>query len=190
MKKNALTRLSALALLVLCTACPSISPDPHPIKPVPSYILDMEMDTHAAVNDEREAESLSRLVMNETIRKVARAHSQDMIDRDFFGHTSPDGASLGDRLADARVSYARVGENIAWNRGYVNPVTVAVEAWMASPGHRANILRPEFALTGIGIALAPDDACYFTQVFVEPSKSAGMDPVEIYTFGPIAIENP
>nr|HPK00770.1 CAP domain-containing protein [Candidatus Hydrogenedentota bacterium] len=130
------------------------------------------------------------LVMNETLRKVARAHSQDMVDRDFFSHTSPDGGSLGDRLAGARVSYVRAGENIAWNRGYANPVTVAVEGWMASPGHRANILRPEFALTGIGIAVAPDDAWYFTQVFIDPSKSRGMDHVEIYTSGPIAITAP
>lgn len=189
MKTTILTRSLALTLLVFCTACPPFDPTPPPDETVPQYILDMEMDTHAAVNDERVAESLPGLVMNETLREVARAHSQDMIDRNFFDHVNPDGDHVGDRLADAGVTYAMAGENIAWNQGFADPVAVSVEGWMNSPGHRANILRSEFTHTGIGIAVTSDDAYYFTQVFTDPAKSSGIPYIEIYTYGPIAIEN-
>ena len=190
MKTTILTRSLALTLLVFCTACPPFDPTPPPDETVPQYILDMEMDTHAAVNDERVAESLPGLVMNETLREVARAHSQDMIDRNFFDHTNPDGDHVGDRLGDAGVTYVMAGENIAWNQGYADPVTAAVDGWMASSGHRANILRPQFTLTGIGIAVTPDDAYYFTQFFTDLFFFNDTATTEIYTYGPIAIKKP
>ena len=204
-----------LALLVLCAGCPELTnapnnntpnnntpndttpndndpapePDPDPDPDgVPQAILDMEMDTHVAINAERAAESLGALTMDEGLRAVARAHSQDMVDRDFFSHTNPDGDSVGARLADAGISYRMAGENIAWNMGFADPVTTAVDGWMNSPGHRANILRPEFTHTGIGVAVTAQNAYYFTQVFTDPSKSLGSRYVEIYTYGPIAME--
>ena len=191
MKKTWLFLPALLVLLVLCTGCP-ITDDtvpPDDTNPVPQAILDMEMDTHYAINAERAAESLPALVMDESLRAVARAHSQDMIDRDFFDHTNPDGDDVGDRLADAGISYAWAGENIAWNRGYADPVATTVDGWMGSPGHRANILRSQFTHTGIGIAVTTDSAYYFTQVFTGPSKSIGAPYAEIYTYGPIAIDN-
>ncbi len=188
MRKASLILPILLALLVVSTGCPPTDNTPPNNDPIPQFILDMEMDTHAAINAERAAAFLPGLTMDAALRNVARAYSQDMIDRNFFDHVNPDGDDLSDRLAGAGVTYAMAGENIAWNQGFADPVATAVEGWMSSPGHRANILRSEFTHTGIGIAVTSDDAYYFTQVFTDPAKSSGAPYVEIYTYGPIALE--
>ncbi len=59
-----------------------------------------------------------------------------------------------------------IGENIAFNRGYANPVEFAIERWMMSPKHRDNILNKEWSETAVGIAIAADGSYYFTQVFL------------------------
>jgi uncharacterized protein YkwD len=59
-----------------------------------------------------------------------------------------------------------LAENIALNQGYDDPVSLAVDQWMHSPGHRANILRGIFTHSGIGIARAADGRVYITQVFI------------------------
>ncbi len=189
MRKAPVFLPALLVLFVVTMGCPPTNGIPPNNEPIPQFILDMEMETHAAINAERAAAFLPGLLMNTTLRNVARAHSQDMIDRNFFDHVNPDGDHVGDRLADAGVTYAMAGENIAWNQGFADPVAVSVEGWMNSPGHRANILRSEFTHTGIGIAVTSDDAYYFTQVFTDPAKSSGIPYIEIYTYGPIALEN-
>ncbi len=187
--------LLSVAVLAVSVGCPdpSLNP-PTGTNPPPGggsvsqTILDMEMATHHAINAERTTRFISALTMDNTLRNVARAHSQDMIDRDFFAHLNPDGDNVGERLTAAGVRYSMAGENIAWNRGFADPVAVAVDGWMDSPGHRANILRAEYSHTGIGIAVNSQNAYYFTQVFALPSKTLGPKYVEIYTYGPIAIE--
>lgn len=187
MRKSLLFLLALVAFLVSATGCPFIN-NPPVVNTIPQTILDMEMDTHVAINAERAAKSLGALTMDEGLRTVARAHSQDMIDRSFFDHTNPDGDNVGGRLTEAGITYAMAGENIAWNMGYADPVATAVEGWMNSPGHRANILRAEFTHTGIGIAVTADHTYYFTQVFTGPSKSSGSPCAEIYTYGPIRMK--
>jgi uncharacterized protein YkwD len=187
MRKTLLFLITLVAFLVFVTGCPFIN-NPLPNITIPQAILDMEMDTHVAINAERAAGSCGALTMDEGLRTVARAHSQDMIDRSFFDHTNPDGDNVGGRLTEAGISYAMAGENIAWNMGYADPVAIAVDGWMNSPGHRANILRAEFTHTGIGIAVTTDNVYYFTQVFTDPSKSSGSPCGEIYTYGPIRVK--
>ena len=90
-----------------------------------------------------------------------RAHSQDMIDRNFFDHTNPDGKSPFDRMRDNGLSYSMAAENIAV--GYPSPEAV-VEGWMNSEGHRANILGGCKEL-GVGLALGGSYGSYWTQCF-------------------------
>jgi uncharacterized protein YkwD len=78
---------------------------------------------------------------------VARAHSTDMFARGYFSHYAPDGASMDDRLRRHEVRYRIAGENLALARS----LTMAHEGLMKSPGHRANILRPQFGRVGIGV---------------------------------------
>jgi len=150
-------------------------------------ILQMELDAHAAVNGERNAEGLASLTMREDLRQVARAHSEDMVARDFFDHVNPDGDDPFDRMADAGITYATAGENIAWNN-FSNPVPTAVAGWMASTGHRANILNGRFTLTGMGVASDGAGGYYFTQVFIGLTKDGeetGL--VEFHLPPPLAI---
>jgi uncharacterized protein YkwD len=75
---------------------------------------------------------------------------------------------VNDRADSFGISKWRaVGENIAYNRGYANPIEFAVDRWMHSPGHRENILNARWKESGIGIAITQDGAYYFTQVFLQ-----------------------
>jgi uncharacterized protein YkwD len=65
----------------------------------------------------------------------------------------------------AGLGFREVAENIASNRNVDDPVRTAVEAWMDSSGHRANILNPRVAETGLGVAVDGDGTLFFTQLF-------------------------
>ena len=113
------------------------------------------------VNQIREENGLEPFVYNETLAETARAHSQDMIDRDFFDHYNPDGKSPFDRMRDNGLSFSMAAENIA--AGQRTPEEV-VESWMNSEGHRANILGDCKEL-GVGLALGGHYGYYWTQCF-------------------------
>lgn len=120
-----------------------------------------EQEVFDLVNQIREENGLEPFVYNETLAETARAHSQDMIDRNFFDHTNPDGKSPFDRMRDNGLSYSMAAENIAV--GYPSPEAV-VEGWMNSEGHRANILGDCKEL-GVGLALGGSYGYYWTQCF-------------------------
>ena len=82
----------------------------------------------------------------------------------YFGHESPVAGSPFDRLKAAGITYARAGENLA----YAQSVAVAHRALMDSPGHRENILRPEFTRIGIGVISAGAYGRMVTQLFITP----------------------
>jgi uncharacterized protein YkwD len=113
-------------------------------------------------NRERAAHGLPALRENTKLRRAAEGHSGDMVAGRFFAHESRSGAGMGDRIL--RTGYGRgqswsLGENIAWGTGNLGTAAKIQRAWMASPGHRANILRRQFREIGIGIAVgAPVDA--------------------------------
>lgn len=96
---------------------------------------------------------------------MARLHSEKMARLNFFDHDGPDG-NLPARAQASGVMWRSLAENIALNQGYDDPVGLAVDQWMHSAGHRANILRGIFTHTGIGIARAADGRIYITQVFI------------------------
>ena len=75
---------------------------------------------------------------------------------------------VDDRADSAGIkNWKRIGENIAYNRGYDNPVEFAVLRWMQSQSHRENLLSEKWKESGIGIAIAADGKTYyFTQVFM------------------------
>lgn len=120
-----------------------------------------EQEVFDLVNQIREENGLEPFVYNETLAETARAHSQDMIDRNFFDHTNPDGKSPFDRMRDNGLSFSMAAENIA--AGQRTPEEV-VESWMNSEGHRANILGGCEEL-GVGLALGGSYGYYWTQCF-------------------------
>jgi uncharacterized protein YkwD len=145
----------------------------------------MEVDVFNRINKERVAGGLSALVMDETMRAVARGHSEDMIARGFFDHVNPDGLDPFERLDAACVDFVSAGENIAWNT-FPNPAEEAVRGWMASPHHHDNIMRAQYNRTGIGVATDGNGAYYFTQDFIGTEAKSGEDPVFDYS-EPLAI---
>ena len=99
------------------------------------------------VNKERRAKGIKSVVWNDAVRKAARAHCLDMFERGYFSHYSPEGVSPFDRLDKAGIPYKAAGENLA----YAPNVAIAHQGLMDSPGHKENILRPEFGQLGMGV---------------------------------------
>ncbi|MEU6852774.1 CAP domain-containing protein [Actinacidiphila alni] len=99
------------------------------------------------VNDQRATAGCHPLTASSSLDALAQAFSEDMAARDFFDHTDPDGKTPWDR-AKARGITNLGGENIA--RGQATAQAV-MDAWMNSPGHRANILNCDYTTLGVGI---------------------------------------
>lgn len=130
--------------------------------------FDLERLAFNLLNQKRVEFGLNPVVWSEEVARVARLHSLNMAKFNFFSHQGQDGLMIDDRAeASGLKDWRRIGENIAYNRGYENPVESAVLRWMESPSHRQNLLSNKWKESGVGIALAPDGKTYyFTQVFV------------------------
>lgn len=101
------------------------------------------------------------------ICRMARSHSESMSRLNYFSHVTPSGLRLRDRAREAGIlRFSVLGENIAYNQGYDDPGALAVERWMASAKHRANILSREFRAMAIGAFVAPDGSVFLTQTFI------------------------
>lgn len=112
------------------------------------------------VNEIRAQNGLGTLKLNSDLSDVARTKSQDMHDNGYFAHESPTYGSPFEMMKSFGISYNAAGENIAM--GYTSPQAV-VDAWMNSPGHRANILGASFTQIGVGYV---KDGHYWTQMFI------------------------
>lgn len=127
------------------TTAPAPAPRPSSSSAAPT-VSTAESEVTRLTNVERAKAGCGALRVDAKLTAAAEAHSKDMVDRDYFSHTSPDGKGPGDRAAAA--GYRRwSGENIA--AGYPTPEAV-VQGWMNSPGHKANILNCQSKATGVG----------------------------------------
>jgi uncharacterized protein YkwD len=126
---------------------------------------EMEAQVREAINEIRQQQGLEPLTHNERLTQVARDYSQRMAEQNFFAHVGPEGDTLADRVGSAGIFYFVVGENLFMGTNLPQPVTIAVEGWMESPGHRDNILRQEYRETGIGV-WQQGNTYYFTQLFM------------------------
>ncbi|MBE2320685.1 CAP domain-containing protein [Solirubrobacter sp. CPCC 204708] len=108
------------------------------------------------VNAKRSARGLEELERDADLAQAARAHSRDMARHNYFDHTARDGDSVGDRVRKA--GYGRpgdgwnVGENLGWGTGDRATPLSLVNAWLASSGHRENMLKGTFRELGVGVA--------------------------------------
>ncbi|MFE8987722.1 CAP domain-containing protein [Streptomyces collinus] len=112
------------------------------------------------VNEERAKVGCSPVAANSALAGLAQSYSEDMDARGFFDHTDPDGRTPWDRAEKAGISNLG-GENIA--RGQTDAAAV-MDAWMNSPGHRANILNCDFKTLGVGVEFGPGGP-WWTQNF-------------------------
>jgi uncharacterized protein YkwD len=116
--------------------------------------------TLCLVNRERLSHGMGALAPNAHLELAAQRHSMDMSAGDYFEHDGRRGDTPLSRMRasgyifSSRVGYA-VGENIAWATLWMATPKAIVASWMASPGHRANILDATFSETGIGVSPHP-----------------------------------
>jgi len=120
-----------------------------PIRPTVSLSA-LEKGVVDCANRERATAGLRALTVDAALTRASRAHAADMADRSYFAHNSLDGRTPWDRIAaalDGQDPFVGMGENIAM--GYRDAESACV-GWMNSPGHRANILDPDFTAIGAG----------------------------------------
>jgi uncharacterized protein YkwD len=129
----------------------------------------MESRLLAGINAERANAGLPAYVLDAGLTKIARTRSQQLVDQNYFAHTDPFGYSMYVELLAyfGYTSYAWAGENLAVNNYSVADAPAqAVQALMASPTHRANLLANDFFRIGIGEVTVADGRHFFTMIFL------------------------
>lgn len=141
---------------------PAPQPQPQPQSgPVNGLTVD-EQQMIELVNQERARYGLAPLKVNLDVVKVARLKARDMVENNYFNHTSPTYGSPFDMLRQFGISYRYAGENLAG----APTVGIAHQNLMNSPGHRANILNPNFKEIGIGVVSGSPYGKIFVQMFI------------------------
>ena len=113
----------------------------------PKVRSDLESKMLDMVNEERKKVGLQPLKPDPELTVVGRGHSADMFARGYFSHYTPERKDPFDRIRAAHVRFITAGENLAYGR----TLAICHTGLINSPGHRANILRPQFGRLGIGI---------------------------------------
>ena len=128
--------------------------------------LSVERAAFDVINQKRIDSGLSPLAWSDDLAQIARLHSHHMADQNFFDHRDQANKLVNDRAVDAGLKdWRAIGENIAFNRGFKDPIEKAVELWLDSSGHRQNLMNPMWNQTAVGVAVGTDGSYYFTQVF-------------------------
>lgn len=122
-----------------------------------------EAEMLVLVNHERVSRGLLPLTLNTKARAVARSYSADMFARGFFSHVDPEGRSPFDRMKAGGVEFGTAGENLALAPDLMQAHT----GLMNSPGHKANILSPNYRTVGIGIVDGGQYGIMVTQDFTD-----------------------
>ena len=112
--------------------------------PSHASLMPAEQSLLGEMNRVRAEHGLAPFQIDPALERTARAHSADMIRRDYFNH-----GALKSRLQAAGARGPIFGENLAWGVGPQAAAAAIVRLWMGSPGHRANLLRPGFQRIGI-----------------------------------------
>ena len=123
----------------------------------------LEDEVVRLVNQERTRAGQPALTENEEISNVARIKSNDFIRNNYFAHNSPTYGSPFEMLRNFGITFTAAAENIA--RGHRSAAEV-MRFWMASPGHRTNILNPTYNQIGVGVARDNDGNLFWTQLFI------------------------
>jgi uncharacterized protein YkwD len=98
-----------------------------------------------AMNEVRVAHGLRPLRADTRLETAARGHSRSMLRTGTFAH-----GAFNVRIRRVGVRARRVGENLAWGAGAYGRAQTIVQMWLASPAHRANLLRPGYRIVGVG----------------------------------------
>lgn len=133
--------------------------------PQESSLKSFEDEVVRLINIERTNRGIPALQSHWELSRVARYKSQDMIDKNYFSHTSPTYGSPFTMMQSFGLKFSSGAENIAYGQRTAKEV---VSAWMNSPGHRENILSRSYTHTGVGAAKKANGTLYWTQMFMKP----------------------
>ena len=139
-----------------------VEPELEPAPPQVSALNEWEQELWDLVNKERTTRGLKALEVDADLVNVARLKSQDMVDYNYFAHQSPTYGSPFDMMRSFGINYRMAGENLA----AALSVASAHQALMNSPGHRANILNPDYTHVGVGIVAGHTYPMIVTQMFI------------------------
>jgi uncharacterized protein YkwD len=157
MRRHLLILAVSLAAALVMPAGASAACSGSDVQPTPENLDQVAATTLCLVNEQRSANGLNPLAAQDELAQASLDYSQLMVDEQFFAHESPEGSVLTQRLTDSGYLGGDgawiVGENIAWGESYLGSPGSIVAAWMNSPGHRTNILSPDYDEIGIGIAV-------------------------------------
>ena len=117
-------------------------------------VVAQEADVLHLVNAARASKGCQPLKMHSALTAAARGHAKAMSSQNFFGHQSQNGASVGKRASKAGYNWSKVAENSS--AGWTTPEKVVSE-WMASSGHRKNILTCGFRDAGVAMVYDAND---------------------------------
>lgn len=141
-------------------------------EPTSSKLAALQQATLEQTNIRRQANGLPPLQADPDLAVIALAHAQDMIKRGYFAHVTPEGIDLRTRFAQHGVQANWIGENIQFNTRPENEtVDSAINWWMNSAPHRANMLHTRFTHLGVGVFEEPEGWYTFVLVFAEYSPS-------------------
>jgi uncharacterized protein YkwD len=162
---------SAPAAAVLSAPAPppvATSTPAPPARVVTVALTAREQGLVDAMNARRASAGLSPLAVSGGLTGAARSRSQDMLTNNYFAHSSPSGQTWYSLLSNLGMTYSAGGENLAKVYGDApTSVQVAIDALMASPTHRANILNPAYRMVGVGDAVQGDGLTLLTSIFTD-----------------------
>ena len=162
--------LGALAALVLQNGIAGASTT-HAAAPeaVATDSAALSADANAlitAINTQRTANGLPALSADPQLDALAELRSSDQVTRHYFSHTSPDGSTIFDLLNAAGIPWTAAGENLAESSG-VDPVQAAIDGFMHSEEHRANVLSPAYRHLGVAAEAGDGRTIIITVVFTD-----------------------
>lgn len=127
-----------------------------------SSLTSDELETFNLINQQRANNGLSELKIDNELQRVARIKAEDMVSNNYFDHNSPTYGTPFNMMKNFGITYKTAGENIAGNSSNSG----AVNAWMNSPGHRANILNGNYNYTGLAVVSSPRYGKIYVQMFI------------------------
>jgi uncharacterized protein YkwD len=157
--RKILSVIALVAAWTVVTASSASAADCGPTGTEVTGLSEPQMESSIAclINQERSSYGLQAVSPNGDLRQAALSHSNEMISEGYFEHTSPAGLTFMDRIESTGYMHSArswvVGENLVWGTGPRSTPEALVTAWMNSPPHRENLLRPNFS--EIGIAAVP-----------------------------------
>lgn len=143
----------------------------YSVAPAVAFASAIEEAVHVRINSARAEHGLAAVSFSTRLASIARAHSADMLTNDYFEHENLSGCSSSCRATNAGYTWRAIGENIYMMSGYTQTADEAakriVDGWMASEGHRANILNATYVEEGIGVAVE-GKTIYATELLGKP----------------------